>query len=98
MKEKQRDLGTESHLSSSNESGGKGEISIYSILLTTTVSLEVTIFPPQRFIPSQQFYPLFVNNPEILSAQQKLTKSNKLRNYQQSTTKMIKIRMLTILK
>ena len=31
MEEKQRELGTESRLSASNESGAKGEISIYSI-------------------------------------------------------------------
>ena len=77
MKEKQRELGTESRLNACDESGGKGEISIYSILLATAVSLEV-YNSIQRFTPSQRFYPLFVNTPENLSAQQKLTKSNKL--------------------
>ena len=78
IKEEQRELGTEGHLSASNESGGKGEFSIYSISFITAVSLEVTFFSIQRFIPSKHFYPLFVNSPENLSAQQKLTKSNKL--------------------
>ena len=77
MKEKQRELGTESRLIACTEGGGKREISIYSILLGTAVSLEV-YNSIQRFIPSQQFCPLFVNKPENLSAQQKLTKSNKL--------------------
>ena len=44
MKEKQRELGTESHLSASNESGGRGEVSIDSISFKTAVSLEVTFF------------------------------------------------------
>ena len=44
MKEKQRQLGTELRLNASNESGGKGEISISSILLTTAVSLKVYKF------------------------------------------------------
>ena len=38
MKEKQRELGTESHLSTRNGGGSEGEISIYSILFTTAVS------------------------------------------------------------
>ena len=78
MKYKQREMATESHISASNESGGEVKVSIYSIFFITAVSLEVTIFSIQRFIPSQQVYPLFVNSPEDLSAQQKLTKSNKL--------------------
>ena len=55
MKEKHRELGPESHLSASNESGGKGQVSIYCTLFITAVSLEVTIFSIQRFIPSQHF-------------------------------------------
>ena len=78
MKEKQPGLGTESDLSAGNGSGGKGEFSIYSISFITAVSLEVTFFSIQRFIPSQHFYSLFVNSPENLSAQQKLPESNKL--------------------
>ena len=96
MKEKQRELGTESHLSASNERGGKGKVSIYSILIIRAVSLEVTFFPIQRFILSQQFYPLFVNSPENLSAQQNLAKVTKLPNHQQLRTKMIETRMLII--
>ena len=44
----------------------KGLVSLYSILLTAIVSL--TILSIQQFIPSQYFYPLFVNNPENSSA------------------------------
>ena len=77
MKEKQRKLGSESRVNACDESGGKEEISIYSTLLATAISSEVHN-SLQRFIPSQQFYPLLENNPENLSAQQKLTKSNKL--------------------
>ena len=38
MKEKQPELGNESHLSARSEGGGKVEVSIYSILLTAVVS------------------------------------------------------------
>ena len=44
MKEKQRELGTKSHFSATNGGEGKGKISIYSILLTAAVSLEVYNF------------------------------------------------------
>ena len=77
MRKKQREMGTESRLNACDESGGEREISICSILLARAVSLEV-YNSIQRFIPSQQFYPLLVNKPENLSAQQKLTISNKL--------------------
>ena len=78
MKEKQRELGTESRLNACNESWDKGEISINSILLTTAVSLEVYNFSNERSIPSQHFFPLLVYSPENLSALKKLTKSNTL--------------------
>ena len=82
MKEKQRELGTESRLNASIESGYKREITIYSILLATAVtSLEIyNSFHPTIY-SSQKFYPLFVKNPENSSAQQKLSKSNKLKEF-----------------
>jgi len=78
MKRERRHLRTESYPRASDRSEDRGEISILSIKLTRAVSSEVTIFSIQRFIPSQQFYPLLVKSPENLSAQQKLTKNNKL--------------------
>ena len=41
MKEKQRKLGTESHLRARNEGGGKVEASIFSILLTAVVGYKI---------------------------------------------------------
>ena len=74
MNEKQCKLGTESHLSARNEGGGKVKVSIYSNLLTVAAysSSIFTSVSIQQFIPSQPFYPLFVNLPESLSAQQEL--------------------------
>ena len=58
MKEKQRELGTESHVNAINESGGKREISIYSILLITAVSSEVyNFFNPKIYPITTVLYP-----------------------------------------
>ena len=59
MKEKQRELGTESRLNASIESGYKREITIYSILLATAVtSLEIY----------NSFHPTIYSLTEILSS------------------------------
>ena len=51
MKRKQLYLGTESYLRASNRSGDKREISIYSIQLTTAVSIEVYKFFDPKIYP-----------------------------------------------
>ena len=58
MKEKQRKLGTESHLIVRNEVGGKVKVSIYSDLLTAVAALKNVpvsrsniLFPHSNFIP-----------------------------------------------
>ena len=78
MKEKQRELGTESHLNAIIKSEDKRKISIYSKLRRTAFPLEFTIFSIQRFIPSQQFYSPLVFNPENCRFSHDVFKINKL--------------------
>ena len=99
MKKKQRALVTESRLSARIEGGGKrGSQHLFHFAYSGSLFQKLTILWIQQFIPSQQFYPLLVNIPEKLSAQQKLFKSNNVHKYRQLATKMIEIRRLTILK
>ena len=99
MKEKQRALRAKSHLRARDEGGGKrGSQYLFHFVYSGSLFQKFPILSIQRFIPSQQFYPLLVKIPENLSAQQKLFRSNNVYNHQQLTTKLIEIRMVTILK
>ena len=75
MKEKQRELGTELRLSSRIKSGGKmGSQSLYYFPYSSSLFQKFTILSIQQSIPSQQYYPLFVNNPETCQLRRNLSK------------------------
>ena len=57
-RERQHKLGAESRLSARIEGGGKGEVSIYSILLTAVVSFKNLQFPrSNKLFPHSNFIP-----------------------------------------
>ena len=69
IKGKRHVLGTESCLNASDENGDKGK-SLYIPYSSQQQSLyNFTIISIPRFIQLHRMYPVFVNNPEKLSAQ-----------------------------
>ena len=68
MREKQRNLRTESSLTAGDKSGNYGGIIVYSIIVTkNSFSKEIFNRRNIKFIPEQQFYPLLYMAPSFNS-------------------------------
>ena len=65
MKKKRRNLGTESCISASDESGDKGgNHGLFHVTRNSSRPINCTKIPISRFIPLQHSDPLFLNSPE----------------------------------